>query len=44
MVADQLADLDAPDRLTPADVDTLMTELGGLTEILHHRPLALAPK
>ena len=30
----QLAKLDAPDRLSPADIDALLTELGGLAHIL----------
>jgi hypothetical protein len=34
MIAHQVANLAAPDRLTPTDIDTLMTELGGLTQIL----------
>ena len=34
MVAHQLANLDSPDRLSPADIDVLMTELGGLPTIL----------
>jgi site-specific DNA recombinase len=33
-VAHQLAHLRAPDRLSPADIDTLITELGGLPRIL----------
>ncbi|MGH9214168.1 MAG: recombinase family protein [Acidimicrobiales bacterium] len=35
MVAHQLANLAAPDRLSPNEIDALMTELGGLTQILH---------
>jgi site-specific DNA recombinase len=34
ITTNQLANLAAPDRLTPADIDALMTELGGLTTIL----------
>lgn len=34
MVARQLANLDAPDRLSPADIETLLVELGGLARIL----------
>lgn len=30
----QLASLDAPDRLSPADIDALLHELGGMTSIL----------
>jgi site-specific DNA recombinase len=34
ITTNQLANLAVPDRLTPADIDALMTELGGLTTIL----------
>jgi DNA invertase Pin-like site-specific DNA recombinase len=30
----QLNNLDAPDRLSPADIETVLTELGGMTSIL----------
>jgi hypothetical protein len=34
MVALQLVNLDAPDRLSPADIDALLDELGGLGNVL----------
>ena len=34
MVALQLVNLDAPDRLSPADIDALLDERGGLGNVL----------